>query len=241
MTALEGFLDLIYPPRCLLCEGWEEPTLCSECLRQFALIPEPVCAMCGHPSEPERVCRLCEAAADQWGGWAFARARAAGRHVGGLRYALHLLKYRDKTVLAEPLGAWLADVCLTQLYPDTPFELLVALPLSDRKRRQRGYNQTALLAHALAETLALPTLPERAFTRTVAEQAQMTLGAQRRLNNLSPTHFALDDPGQAQVQGKHLLLLDDVMTTGATLHCAAAALLKAGAREVTALTLSRAF
>lgn len=239
MRALAGFLDLIYPPRCLLCESWEEPTLCSACLAQFSLVPEPVCKVCGHPSEPERVCRLCEAAADRWGGWAFERARAAGRHVGGLRYALHVLKYRGKDALAEPLGAWLAHRCLTELLPQTPFDALVALPLSARKRRTRGYNQAALLALPLAEQLRLPIVPEAAFVRVRAEQSQMRLGAAQRLANLSPGDFDVTAPDQ--ITGKRLLLIDDVLTTGATLHCAAAALRKAGALSVDALALSRSF
>ncbi|MBB6052766.1 ComF family protein [Armatimonas rosea] len=239
MRALAGFLDLIYPPRCLLCESWEEPVLCSACVAQLPTVPEPVCVVCGHPSEPERVCRLCEAAADRWGGWAFESARAAGRHVGALRYGLHLLKYRGKESLAEPLGAWLAHRYLTELRGTAPPELLVALPLSARKRRARGYNQAALLAQPLAEQLALPVLPEGAFVRVRAEQSQMTLGAAQRLANLSPTDFEVTDP--ALLAGKRLLLIDDVMTTGASLHCAAATLLKAGAAGVEALALSRSF
>ena len=239
MRALDGFLDLIYPPRCLVCESWEEPLLCSECVAQFALVPEPVCVVCGHLSEPERVCRLCDAAADQWGGWAFTSARAAGRHVGGLRHGLHLLKYRGKESLAEPLGAWLAQRYLMEFPPKPLFDAVVAMPLSARKRRVRGYNQAELLARPLAEQLALPLLPAAAFVRVRAEQSQMRLGAEQRLANLSPDDFAVTDP--SGIAGKRLLLLDDVMTTGATLHCAAAALCKAGAAQVDAVTLSRAF
>ena len=239
MRALNGFLDLIYPPRCLVCESWEEPLLCSECVAQFVPIPAPICVVCGHPSEPERVCRLCEAAADQWGGWAFTQARAAGRHTGALRHALHLLKYRQKDALAEPLGAWLAHVFLTELFPGSSFDAIVALPLSATKRKRRGYNQATLLAQPLAEQLPLSLLPETVFIRTRAEQAQMRLGAQQRLANLSPDDFAVVDSDA--ISGKHLLLLDDVLTTGATLHNAAAALRKAGATQVTVVTLSRAF
>lgn len=239
MRALDGFLDLIYPPRCLVCESWEEPLLCSACVAQFVPVPEPVCVVCGHPSEPERVCRLCEAAADSWGGWAFERARSAGRHVGALRYALHLLKYRQKATLAEPLGAWLAHKCLTEFFTAPSVDALVALPLSASKRRSRGYNQAHLLAQPLAAQLALPLLPETTFVRVRAEHSQMGLGAGKRLTNLSPDDFTVPDP--AVIAGKRLLLLDDVMTTGATLHCAAAALRKAGAHQVDAITLSRAF
>lgn len=234
MRALDGFLDLIYPPRCLVCESWEEPILCTHCLAQFPPVPEPICTICGHPTELGVVCRLCEAAADRWGGWAFAWARSAGLHQGGLRYALHLLKYRQKESLAEPLGAWLASHTL----PDTRFDLVVPLPLSARKLQTRGYNQARLLAQPLAEQLALPILPANGFLRVRAEQSQMRLGQGQRLANLSPDDFTVPDP--AGVAGKRLLLIDDVMTTGATLHCAAAALRKAGATDVAALTLSRA-
>jgi ComF family protein len=239
MRALDGFLDLIYPPRCLVCESWEEPLLCSECVAQFVLVPTPICVVCGHPSEPERVCRLCEAAADRWGGWAFEQARAAGQHTGALRHALHLLKYRQKDALAEPLGAWLADKCLTELFPGSSFDAIVALPLSAKKRKRRGYNQAALLAQPLAEQLQVAMLPETAFVRTRAEQSQMRLGAQQRLANLSADDFSVVDSDA--IRGKNLLLLDDVLTTGATLHCASAALRKAGAAQVRVVTLSRAF
>jgi ComF family protein len=234
VRALDGFLDLIYPPRCLVCESWEEPILCTDCLAQFPPVPEPVCLVCGHPAEPGVVCRLCEAAADRWGGWAFDWARSAGLHQGGLRYALHLLKYRQKDALAEPLGAWLASHTL----PDKSFELLVPLPLSARKLRTRGYNQARLLAQPLAEQLSLPLLPAANFLRVRSEQSQMRLGQEQRLANLSPDDFTVPEP--AVIEGKRLLLIDDVMTTGATLHCAAAALRKAGAVQVAAVTLSRA-
>ena len=233
--AWEGFLDLVYPPACLLCGIWDAPLICPECLTGFVPVPEPLCLACGHPTESGVVCRLCEAAADHFGGWAFASARGAGRHRGTLRYALHLLKYRQKDTLGLPLGAWLANRCIVDgLLPHQSFDAVVALPMAAAKEKTRGYNQARLLAGPVAELLGVPLLPANAFQRVHYQQVQMMLGATRRAGNSAPGDFS----AQEAVKGKHLLLVDDVMTTGATLHAAAAALMQAGAGQVDAVVLS---
>lgn len=234
--ACEGLLDLVYPPACLLCGNWDTPLLCPVCVAGFPLVPEPLCAACGHPQEEGVACRLCTSAAEHTGGWAFASVRGGGLHRGTLRYALHLLKYRQKDQLGLPLGAWLANrLVVDKLLPPVAFDAVVALPLTPAKARARGYNQARLLAVPVAELLGVPLLPDRALHRVRSAEAQMTLGARRRAANSHPDDFAVDTPS---VRGKHLLLVDDVMTTGATLHAAAAALRAAGAGQVDAVVLS---
>lgn len=233
--AWEGVLDLVYPPTCLLCGTWDAPLLCSECLAGFTAVPTPACLACGHPIEPGVICRLCEAAADRWGGWAFTYARGAGLHRGTLRYALHLLKYRQKDTLGEPLGAWLANRCVVDgLLPHQSFDAIVALPMEAQKERRRGYNQARLLAEPVAALLGVPLLPPAAFQRIHYTEVQMRLSATERANNSSATDFRADE----SVTGKRCLLIDDVMTTGATLQAAAEALRIAGASRVDAVVLS---
>jgi len=234
--AWEGLLDLIYPPTCLLCGAWDEPLLCASCVAGFAPVPEPLCPACGHPTEPGVICRLCTAAADHWGGWAFTHVRGAGLHRGTLRYALHQLKYRKKEALGLPLGAWLANRSIAEGLLEARPQLVVALPMPAAKERTRGYNQAQLLAAPVAEQAGVPLLPKTAFQRVRYESVQMTLGAAGRASNLSPDDFIVTDT--AAIAGKRLLLIDDVMTTGATLHTAAACLRQAGAAQVDALVLS---
>lgn len=232
----EGLLDLIYPPVCLLCGAWDEPLLCAHCVAGFVPVPEPLCPACGHPTEPGVVCRLCTVAADLWGGWAFTSVRGAGLHRGTLRYALHQLKYRKKDALGLPLGAWLANRCFAERLLTTSPELVVAMPMPHSKEQTRGYNQAVLLAEPVAEQAGVMLLPKTAFQRVRYESVQMTLGAAGRASNLSPDDFIVTDT--AAIAGKRLLLIDDVMTTGATLHTAAACLLRAGAAQVDAAVLS---
>ena len=233
--AWEGLLDLVYPPTCLVCGTWDSPLLCSACVSGFTPVPEPSCPACGHPSEHGVVCRLCAAAADRWGGWAFASARGAGLHKGPLRSALHLLKYRQKETLGLPLGAWLANRCVVEgLLTEPRYDAVVALPMAAPKEKARGYNQARLLAQPVAELLGIPLLPANAFQRLRYEGVQMTLSAAGRAANISPDDFK----GHESIAGLRCLLVDDVMTTGTTLHAAAAALRQAGATQVDAVVLS---
>lgn len=178
----------------------------------FALDAEGVCA----------ACRLAKRGYD--------RAACFGFYEGSLRRLIHLFKYSGMTPLARPL----ADLLLRALPVDATFDAVVPVPLYWRKRWQRGFNQAELLARRVAKKRRIPMVSVLRRSRATSVQAGLT-SAGRRANVAGA--FALR--GNADVAGKRFLLIDDVMTTGATVGACAAVLKRAGAKSVTVLTLAR--
>jgi ComF family protein len=150
---------------------------------------------------------------------------------GPLRAALHRFKYKRDIILADTLGALLA----ARLGGSLPAGLVVPVPLSVERLRQRGYNQAELLARTCAELCGLPWDP-RAASRRRDTVSQVGLSARQRRANVDGA-FAAD---RRRVSGQRVILVDDVCTTGATLAACAVSLLEAGAQAVWGLTLARA-
>ncbi len=153
-----------------------------------------------------------------------------GSYDGALRELIHLFKYGRMKPLAKPLGGYLASA----LPRDQQFDLVVPMPLHWRRRWQRGFNQSELLARLIARRCGIPLV--NAVRRTRATQAQAGLSNARRRENVAGA-FRVRKP--QKVQGRRILLIDDVMTTGATASACAVALKRAGAGTVTLLALAR--
>lgn len=156
---------------------------------------------------------------------------------GVARQAVHLLKYRNLRALAPPMAVVMAQA-LQQASP--PVDALVPVPLHPRRLRWRGYNQSALLAAEVGKLLGIPVLDT--VLRRVHEgwpQVSLTSRESRWANVAYAFESAASPTSGASLQGKDLMLVDDVMTTGSTLDAAATALLKAGARSVGALVFAR--
>jgi len=223
----EAVADLFFPPRCMVCQrlgAW----LCTGCMAEIEMIHPPVCHQCGLPLDAPGADHPCRIPPPLDG------LRACAFHSGPLREAIHDLKYRDLTALATPLGRLMAGA-----WPALDGEWLpqavVPVPLHSHRQRQRGYNQSALLARQLAAVLQLPLL-DGVLHRVKATVPQVDLDAeQRRLNVLDAFRC---QPGS--MAGQAVLLVDDVCTTGATLASACQALKEAGASCVLAYTLARA-
>lgn len=231
----DGLLDLVYPPRCLVCERPYRPPLCEACHAHFVPLGEPVCAVCGRPMESEASgCRPCEAA-EKGGGWGFDTARAAAVYQGPLRHAIHRFKYGRAASLGLPLGAYLANRAVADGLVFFPIDLVVPVPMHAQRERRRGFNQAVLLAREVAALSGVPLAPT-ALRRVRKTAAQVGLSTDRRRANLSAGVFSVPDP--AVVAGKRVLLIDDVFTTGATVSACARALKAAGAGEVHVLTLA---
>lgn len=151
-----------------------------------------------------------------------------GAYQGTLRELIHLFKYNGMRALARPLGDLLADA----LPRDRQFDAVTAVPLHWRRRWQRGFNQSALLAGEIARRRGIPAM--RVLRRAWATRAQAGLSNAQRRENVSGAFAA-----RRRVAGLRILLIDDVMTTGATAGACARALKRAGARSVSLLALAR--
>ena len=253
--ALVAALDLLFPALCPVCDtpcgpGRRDP-LCGPCWAGIPRIEPPCCDACGLPlPRPMRVaaappggdgsgdggapecppppvfCPRCEARrpAYDWG-------RAAARYEGPLREALHALKFGGRRALARPLADLLLEQCGAALPGDVA--AVVPVPLARDRERARGFNQAGLIAERLARRLGLP-LERRWLVRVRATAPQTELAAAERRANVRGAFRAVPD-----VRGRHVLLVDDVLTTGATLAECARAAAAAGAARVGVLTVAR--
>ena len=228
---LDPFLTLLYPPRCLVCRVLGESGLCLHCLSQISPVAPPACPTCGQSLGGESHCFHCTVRRP-----AFTQVRSLGAYDGVLRATIHQFKYRDRPQLAVSLGKALASCARTQAADlnGLRFDALLPVPMHPVRRRLRGYNQSERIARVAAAELNLPLLTD-ALTRTRATRPQVGLSAEARRRNLSGA-FSVSQA--EKVFGKTLLLIDDVITTGSSLHECALVLKAHGARAVYALTLA---
>ncbi|MGC9359005.1 MAG: ComF family protein [Anaerolineae bacterium] len=223
---VKPLLDLLFPPHCVACGGlgsW----FCDDCISKIQMQLPPLCVACGKPLATGGTCRRCQRDPLPLDG-----LRSVARYEAPLREAIHALKYEGVRVLAAPLGELMADY-LTQL--GLPAEVLVPVPLHRSRERQRGYNQSRLLAHAVAQRLGIPVV--EALVRERNTPAQVHLSRHERFANVQGAFRATD----ADLHSKRVLLIDDVCTTGATLAACAQALTPSRVRSIWALTLARAY
>jgi ComF family protein len=164
----------------------------------------------------------------------FAGARALGSHAGGLRRLVHALKFEGRRNVARLLGSRLAAAFARSWRPGE-IDAIVPIPLHAERERRRGYNQSALLARELAPYLGIPVLAG-ALRRPRRTRPQVGLSLGERQRNLRGA-FAAEVRGP--LAGARILLVDDVVTTGATAESAAGALLDAGAARVSVLAVAR--
>ena len=226
-------LDALLPPRCLGCGTLvEEPgTLCGRCWRGIDFLAPPCCAACGHPFEyalPDTT--LC--AACMWRRPAYDRARAVFRYDAASRGLVLGFKHGDRTYAAPAFARWLARAGAVPLR-DTA--VIVPVPLHRWRLFRRRYNQSALLAQALGRLTGIEVAPDMLVRRrNTRSQARLDPPARRR--NVQGA-FALRPA--ADVDGRRVLLIDDVLTTGATVEACARSLRRGGAAAVDVLTLAR--
>ncbi len=218
-------LDLLFPPRCALC-GLGGVLLCGECAATLPPADGERCERCWMPVSRATVCRHCYQRPP-----AFASVRAAFVMDGPARRLAHELKYEGLTSIAEPM-AELMTAC-----PDVAdADVVVPVPLHRARERSRGYNQAAELARHLAAALQLPYEPRAARrTRDTAPLARTMHRDERR--SIVAGAFAAD---RRRIDGRRVLLVDDVVTTGATLDACAGALRDGGAAAVRCVTWARA-
>ena len=226
------------PDQCRLCDlpltEISRVPICRRCLGGVESLKAAfACKRCGLPFETSaplhgvEVCGLCRRDP-----WPFDVARSFGAYEGTLRRLIHLLKY-DRMI---PLAGHLADRMAPIAEDLRPADIIIPVPLYRWRRWQRGFNQAHELARGLSRRTGLELEP-RALTRVRATQPQAGLSHRERRRNVDGA-FAVRRRGA--VQGRRVILIDDVMTTGATLGACAKALKADGTRSVAALTVARA-
>jgi len=233
----QAFLDLLYPPRCEVCETLGREAFCPECLAQVLPHEPPECRLCGVllPRSPARrdLCPECAGTCRYYDG-----ARSAGVHCATLRTAVLHYKFDNRRRLQGPLARLLADRLEAEPGPPHGLPLgqvdaLVPIPLHPRRRQWRGFDQALLLTIELARMTGLPLVVGLARTR--ATTPQIHLAPQEREQNMRGA-FA---PLGRVLEGRRVLLIDDVYTTGATANQAAKAAKEGGAVAAYVLTVSR--
>ena len=207
---------------------------CPQCRVQWTVVASPLCSRCGVVFKSrEGEDHLCGRCLDQPG--AFSRARAAGIYDHTLRIAIHALKFKGKVNLVDPLGKLLFNTFQCH-WTAGDIDVVAPVPLHWHRFRQRGFNQAYLLVRGW--TLPGETVVNRdLLVRTRATAPQTGLDRRQRRINLNNA-FSVKRSGQSA--GKRVLLVDDVLTTGATADACAGALIRDGAERVDVLTLARA-
>jgi ComF family protein len=220
----ESLLDLLFPPRCAACRI-RGVTWCPVCDAALVRLQGRLCPWCGEPRAGAScsACRLAPLPLP---------VRSYARYTTSLVPALLRLKYRPDPRLAALLASWLEGVCRAAGWAPT---LVVPVPLAPARLRQRGYNQADLLARLLAERLGCAVSSE-GLARIRATRSQVGLGPAERSSNVRGAFQARE----TEVRGQVVCLVDDLLTTGATLAACAEALFSAQALDVFGLTVGRA-
>jgi ComF family protein len=227
-------LDVIFPPLCLGCQARlvNHDALCSECWRQIDFIRAPLCDRLGLPL-PYDIGGTMISAAAAANPPPFERARAVARYDGLMRKLIHDFKFNDTLDARRLFGRWLCQAAPELI---SAADCILPVPLARLRLLSRRYNQAQILAAELSRQTGKPCLP-LALLRTRSTARQIGLTRRERERNVSGA-FAVAPGAIGQIAGKSVLLIDDVMTTGATVSAATKALKKAGAARVDVLALA---
>lgn len=248
-TAIDSLAAVFFPAPCGSC-GQTLVTasripICASCLSGFERITDPLCACCGRPlvapaaprsgptsreAGPELLCRLCRSEF-----YAFDRARSFAVYDRALSEAVLLLKYEQLTPLADWFGERLAEVAISA-EPDLRADVVVPVPLHHDRRRERGYNQAELIARSVARRLKL-RLDSKPLLRLKPRPPQLVLSRSEHWKSVRGAYATREG---IKIDNMRVLLVDDVLTTGATLDACSRVLTKAGASAVFGLTVGRA-
>jgi len=227
LNKLKGIaLDFLFPRWCVGC-GREGDFICPSCHQSLPRIMLPLCPKCGRPQSSTILCPSCV-------GWQaeIDGIRSPFRFDGVIRQAIHELKYRNLRAIAGLFAQWLNDYLITN---PVPGEVVVPVPLHHKRLRERGYNQSSLLAQELVKLTKLPLIDDcLSRERHSPPQARTATVDERRINVANA--FSCRDQ---RLKGKQVLLIDDVSTSGATLDACAQALKEAGATTVWGLVLAK--
>jgi len=227
--------DMVYPPRCPSCQTYvgADGNFCGACFQKLRMIDAPMCACCGIPFviavEADTRCPECLVSPP-----AFDTARAALVYDAVSAPLVTALKFHDQWVGLERYVAMMLRAGKPLL---DGADMLVPVPLHWRRLLRRKFNQSALLAYGLSRVTDIPCAPEM-LQRTIYTKPQMRMTRKERLTNVKRA-FAVPESAYETLRNKVVVLVDDVVTTGATVNACAKALKKAGAKDVRVLALAR--
>lgn len=234
--SLKASIDLFLPPVCLLCgaqldNSASKVDFCRQCVAGVIPLGRAHCCLCARPFPDATSSHLCASCLKRAPG--FIRVHAAGRYQGTIKDAVHRLKHCNQLLLARPLGLILGEVVINA-EPANRFDCILPVPLHRHRLRARGYNQAVEIARPLARQLERP-METRLLQRSRRTRPQQGLSAGERRRNLRKA-FTL----AGQLAGARVLLVDDIMTTGATVQECCRTLLQGGAREIQVAVVGRA-
>jgi competence protein ComFC len=230
MSWYDSLLNTLFPPHCVGCHRRGE-WFCDRCYNGIKLAYEKIrhCSRCDQPLLGHLPCTYCPYLNNALSG-----CRITGEYTSVLQKAIWMLKFHGKRILSLPLGRLLAQTW--QYRGPVPIQAIVAVPMSLNPHRRHHFNHADLIAHVCAPILDIPYLPD-AVIRTRAAPPQHKLGSHARRINVSNL-FACNPAYYSQISGKAILIIDDVITTGATLGSIANALQHAGSSSVWGLALA---
>jgi ComF family protein len=218
-------LDLLFPRWCIGC-GREGDYICRACRERLPVITPPICPRCGRPRSQGNVCPDCLETPARIDG-----IRAPFVFDGVIRQAIHELKYRNLRTLAPVIAGWLYDYLVEN---PVPADVLVPVPLHRKRLRDRGYNQSSLLAGELGRLSGLPVAAGGLVRHRYAAPQARSAGVGERQGNVADAFTCPD----RRFQDKQVLLIDDVSTSGATLNACAGVLKSSGAATVWGLVVA---
>lgn len=230
----KNFVNLFYPLHCAACKSALDPLnksgLCSFCAGSIRANPKPYCVSCGRSMQSAAAyCAECGQK-----GFAFDRAWSACLYEGVLKELIHLFKYRGRVALSGILCGKLVEFIRDNREIIDSIDLITFVPLYKGRFNEREFNQSGILASAVSREFGVPI--SNMLKKAAKTRRQNELSRDERLTNLIGAFKATDPSG---LTGAKILVVDDVMTTGATLDECAKTLKAAGAAEVRCLTLAR--
>ena len=219
-------LDWLYPPVCASC-GQPGCRFCADCLSKVSIIKGSFCAFCGKKIAVTRV--TCHDCADQ--PVFFDAAASWAEYRGTLREAIHSFKYKDNLALGDHFAPFLIDLLNGKKWN---FDLVVPVPLSRERRKERGYNQSALLSRPIARYFGVE-FSSSSLIRVKDTGSQINRSRRERIEFVKDAF--LGNP--AKLKGRNVLLVDDIITTGSTINHCSKALVDAGVTSVMAISLAK--
>jgi len=221
----EVAVDAFFPKQCVGC-GKVGDFFCLSCRGKLPWLIPPICPKCGKPQVSGIVCSSCWQRQTEIDG-----IRSPFLFDGPMRKAIHQLKYQNLKAISSCLAAFLADYLASNALPG---EVLVPVPLHPKKLKQRGYNQSCLLARELSKLIKLPVIEDCLMRVKQAQPQVKAVNVKERQENVADAFTSCDE----ELADKQIILIDDVRTSGATLESCAKALKNKGAISVWGLTVA---